>query len=339
MNIDEIYYRLIGKKFDEAVLDFDQLNIDKGTPLEKATIADSFFHIYRVGNIISDLSEPYERFLCYEELLKCIEKHVPDKYKKIHKGTVFYLIAWLAFDIKQYEKALFYMDAALAEDFRLGEEEGNNDRWKNVPIGYLIKLENNINQPAGRVLNSLIGVVDSNIDRANKDCTLGLTREIFVTTIVKLMETKSMSIVSALYIFLLEFDDIYQMLKLRSKEGGSIQPLESHLLMGCVIFESLIKYKYNTQSYNTLGAFKKCDIFLQDYSLIEQDININWENKILKELLDEINDNKFITAFNTIGRLRNCIAHKLDWDDIFDDPENYKKLYDQIVNGIFYLLK
>jgi hypothetical protein len=40
------------------------------------------------------------------------------KYRQIHKGIPFYFMSWLAFDLRNYEKALFYIDAGISEDVR-----------------------------------------------------------------------------------------------------------------------------------------------------------------------------------------------------------------------------
>ena len=59
-----------------------------------------FFEAFSVGNTVNITDRPYERFSDYEELLHIIYKDDPQKYKKIHKGTPFYFLAWTAFNLK-----------------------------------------------------------------------------------------------------------------------------------------------------------------------------------------------------------------------------------------------
>ena len=52
----------------------------------------------------------------YKRLLKEIKEACNDKYFEIHKGTPFFLIGWYSFLMEIYDEAVFYLDAAMAED-------------------------------------------------------------------------------------------------------------------------------------------------------------------------------------------------------------------------------
>src|SRR6266540_6902466 len=60
--------------------------------------------------------QPHDSLSIYEQTLLQISRIDPTLYARIHKGTPFYLMGWLAYEIKDYEKGVFYMDAALSED-------------------------------------------------------------------------------------------------------------------------------------------------------------------------------------------------------------------------------
>lgn len=83
-----------------------------------------------------------------------------------------------------------------------------------------------------------------------------------------------------------------------------------------------------------LGNVFHTTSFKNDFS---QGIGTSAES--LQEILDAINDNTFITAFTTTSRLRNTTGHNLVWDNIFNASENYEKLYQQIINALFYVIE
>ncbi|MGD0778045.1 MAG: hypothetical protein ABSC05_35120 [Candidatus Solibacter sp.] len=85
-----------------------------GTPQQ----GNQFFEVFGPGNIVSNPDRPFERFSDYEELLVRLMATDRDKYQKMHKGTPLGFMSWLAFDLRNYEKALFYMDAGISEDVK-----------------------------------------------------------------------------------------------------------------------------------------------------------------------------------------------------------------------------
>ena len=66
-------------------------------------------------------------------MLNLLRQADQTKYERMHKGTPFYLMSWLAFDLRNYEKGLFYMDSAIAEDIRKTELTADPESWKNQP--------------------------------------------------------------------------------------------------------------------------------------------------------------------------------------------------------------
>lgn len=69
-----------------------------------------------------------ERLNDYEELLKLLRKWNLQRYEQFHKGTPFFWAAYLFFVIRNYEKALFYLDAAIYEDIK-----NEPENWINLP--------------------------------------------------------------------------------------------------------------------------------------------------------------------------------------------------------------
>lgn len=325
------FYLLAPDKIATARLTFQQLKIispDTG---------NRFFESFGPGMPIYQISQPYERFHDYEQLLNIIYSDDPIKYRKLHKGTPFFFLGWAAFDMQNYTKAVYYLDNAISEDMR-----SFPDKWEGTEGTNALKLFLNEHSPVYRVIKDLREVLEVEIKRYNTDTknTLAINSFIqkFVTSLLKIKKNKSArSIVTALYTFVFEFQDRYKEVKLRSGSGGSIEPVLIHLFKGGLLFESLLKQLYPNQSNGkpteTLGDIFKTANFKNAFLQ-----TVNQRSFALRSILEDIKSNDMQTAFNTASRIRNTTGHNLVWDDIFGKPEDYKKLYDQTMNAIFFII-
>lgn len=298
-------------------------------------IGDWFFETFGPGNFIFFPDRPHERFCDYEELLLAIQQADPNKYLQIHKGTPFYYLSWTGFDLRNYEKALYYIDAAISEDIRQ-----NPDDWINLPGSAFLVLRDPNNQVASRTIAQVRHYLENELNRFNshtesRPLTLDSFIENFVRKVVVHQGHTTRTIISAFYVFLLEFFDRYSELKLRNKIGGSIQPFVVHLFKGGLIFESLLKHHYPTKDNGsptkTIGNIFHTEAFKNDFN-----IEVDTSSNTLKEIVASIDDNSMQSAFNTTSKLRNTTGHNLIWDDIFNKPETYRNLFYQELNAIFY---
>ena len=296
---------------------------------------DRFFEAYGPGNTIEVIESPFERFEDYELLLRTLKTDDPDKYEEIHKGTPFYFMAWTAFDLQNYERAVFYMDAAISEDIRK-----DPTKWLENPGSKFLTLSSLDDQVAKRITEKLRNEIEKELNRFNTISKLeAITTEKLVEKFVKvLVQDKSKrSIITALYSFLLEYEDRFQELGLRSSEGGSIEPFLSHLFKGCQIFESLLKHLYpnkdNGQNTETLGDIFETNDFNSDFPNF-----VKTKSTSLNDICKDIKSEDIQTAFNTTYNLRNTTSHNLVWDDIFDDAGNYTKFYQQILNAVLFII-
>lgn len=322
---DKMYF-LTHPLVNLALHHFDQLDIADG---------DNFFATFGPGNIIEGKNKPHERFNDYEELLRLLQQRNRPKYEQIHKGTPFFFLSWLAFDLRNYEKALYYLDAAISEDVK---NSGGN--WINLPGAQFLKL-NGEQHVAERIIVIIKGILEDEIERFNiisglPPITLSDFIDKFVTVLIQDPQTRT--IVSAFYIFLLEKIEREVELNLRSTEGSSIGPIISHLFSGGLIFESLLKKIYPTKDdgspVKVLGHIFNTTVFKNEFT---QGIQTFAESLI--EIVNAINDDLLITAFTTTAKLRNTTGHNLVWDNIFDNSINFRKLYQQIVNALLYVIE
>lgn len=305
---------------------FDNLELAQG---------DIFFSTFGPGNIINATNKPHERFNDYEELLRLLRQRDQQKYEQIHKGTPFFFLSWLAFDLRNFEKALYYLDAAISEDVK---NAGAN--WVDLPGAQFLKLTQQ-QHVAGRVIYKIRELLEIEITRFNQISGISsITLTDFINKFVSILiqDSPTRTIISAFYIFLLEKTERLIELDLRSTEGSSLGPIISHLFGGGLIFESLLKNRYPIKDdgnpVKVLGNVFYTTSFRNDFS---QGIVTSAES--LQEILDAINDSTFITAFTTASRLRNTTGHNLVWDNIFHESANYEKLYQQIINALFYVIE
>ena len=296
---------------------------------------DRFFEAYGPGNTVQVIERPFERFENYELLLSVIKEDDPQKFAQIHKGTPFYFMGWLAFDLKNYERAVFYMDSAIAEDIRKDPTD-----WQNNPGNQFLTLSDS-SQVAERMTKHLRELVDKELSRFNSisnlsDMSLNDFIDKFILVLAK--DTDKHSIITALYSFILEFGVREKELQLRSSNGGSIESALTYLFKGGLIFESLLQHLYpnkdNGDSVKTLGDIYQTSNFKADFLQ-----SVRTSSSSLQDIISSASNNDMQTAFNTASKLRNITGHNLVWDDVFDNTDNFKTLYHQLVNAIFYIIK
>jgi hypothetical protein len=335
-----IISRQFTEKIPDARLVFKQLDI-KGKNPEPGNL---LFQASGPGNIIDIIDRPYERFFGYETLLEDLCADDEDKYKIIHKGTPFYFLAWTAFFMGDYEKAVFYMDAAISED-----KKNLGGKWTEYPAGRFLTLSESRDQAAWIITQELRAEVDTQIERFKKVTNKALTLEKYVNEfVIPLMEDReARSIITALYSYVLEYSDRLILIRLRSDYGGSIEPFLVHLFKGGLIFESLIKKidteiltnKDKAEGKLTIGSFLYDREFRKKYGVEDITEHLEKRFKTLDEIIDYFEDGKNATiAFSAVCAIRNFTGHTLARTGEFKDPEDYTQLYHQVINALFYVI-
>lgn len=334
--MDGKYYILRSERVSLARLIFQQLTI------ENPSTGDRFFEAFGPGMPILEVSQPFERFHDYEQLLNILNSDNPNKYRELHKGTPFFFLGWAALDMRNYTKAVYYLDNAISEDMRSFPKS-----WRGTEGTNALKLIPNEHSPVYRVIKELREVLEEEVRRFNSGTNNSLEVKRFVENFIfdqfELKNGKSgRSIVTAFYTFIFEFQDRFKEVSLRSKLGGSVEPLLIHFFKGALIFESLLKYFYPTVTKGkskikpkTLRPIIESPELRQDYSITEK-IDTS-EITELKTILSSIIDSTVKTAFEVTFKIRNASGHNLVWDDIFDKQDNYKKIYEQIINAMLFI--
>ena len=239
--ISKIYSQLTGHTINEVIVAFEQLEV------KDSHTGDLYFETCGVPNTIELFNAPYERFISYEFLMQKLKEANANKFSLIHKGTPYYFLAWTAFEIRNYGMAVFYMDLALGEDIRkvlpvgktqediakeaLGNPGGN--LWKFIPDGPAIRIIQQLREYVSKALTDFQTRTSGEIkldDFVNKFVIESIAKNV-----------KNRSLISALYSYVCETQDMCETLKIRSQNISSIEPLLDNLFKGGLIFESLLK--------------------------------------------------------------------------------------------------
>lgn len=335
----KIYNQLTKHTIGEAVLAFNQLDI------RDARTGDLYFETYGVPNVLEVFNAPYERFICYEFLMHALKNEDSNKFSLIHKGTPYYFLAWTAFEIRNFRKAVFYMDLSLGEDIRkstssdatreaLSNPGGN--LWKFIPDG-----------PAARVITELKQTMEQTLQDFKSRTSEEILLDEFINKFVIesiVQDVKNRSLISSLYSYLAETNDLYETLKIRSQNLSSIEPLLNSLFNGGLVFESLLKLIADQRSWlisgnkpATLGAFNQINDFLTLFSLSRTDFVTSALD--LPSILSNATDDTLKTSFSITAQLRNTAGHDLRRDDIFQNPDDFKLLADKQMNAILFVVK
>ena len=342
--IAKIYNQLTSHTVNEAVLAFEQLEINDGRT------GDLYFETYGVPNTIELFNAPYERFACYELLMQTLKNEDANKFSLIHKGTPYYFLAWTAFEIRNFSKSVFYMDLALGEDIRKSTAPGKSQTeaarealnnpggnlWKFIPEGPAIRVIQQLKQLIVRELQNFKS-------RTSEEIKLDdFVDKFVIENIVK--DVKNRSLISSLYSYITEVDDLIETLKIRSQNLSSIEPLLNSLFKGGLIFETLLKtiadqkaWRVSGNPPTTLGAFNQINDFLTMFNLPPGDFVTSAPD--LRSILSNATDDTLKTAFSVTAQLRNTAGHDLRRDDIFQNPDDYALLINKQLNAILFVIK
>lgn len=333
-----------GDRHNEALLIFNMYTFDNWYT------GDLFFEKYGTGAPVEGSERPFERYQDYEDLLEILENSDSVKYKIMFKGTPFYIMAWLCFHMKHYEKGVYYMDAAISEDIKkeiqkhriINNTDDRTDEvlasilqpaWLQSHAAHFFTLNSPPDFPGiMKIRDQFKSRLENELTRFINVCGINLTQTDFNNRFVPVLtrEKKSRSIITALYSFLLEYDEIKKIVLLRSSMGGSMEPILTYLFKGGLILESLFKVKY--PNLVTMGDANNEISFVAKYGRFTTTAHS------LTNIVQAITGNDVSNALNTTGKLRNTTGHNLQWDDVFNNAANFDLLYYQQVNAIFYFL-
>jgi hypothetical protein len=298
----------------------------KDRDLQSPAEADKFFHEYGIGNSVDFPTDPYERFEYYRTLLSRLHAAYPQKFAAVHKGTPLYFLSWLAFDLHQFEAALQFMDAAIAEDKRLGtgwfDNPGPQALMLNAPV-----------QVVRRTVEALASRIEKELDRFGKQYGIKFSLDTFLRQFAgPQVKNRTPAIVAAFYAFVLEFDDRSVEIGLRSAPTlGSYQPLFLHLFKGGLLLETVLKDALPQFEGETLARILNSRDFKNKlgFTPVLQEVTIT-------TLCSEATLTTPESAFVTTWRLRHMMGHSLIRQPLPKVPDDYINLAHQEINAFLY---
>jgi len=308
---------------DNFIMEYVALGLDCGSN------ADEYFLFFREKYNLHKDHDPFIQITTYKEFLEILQDTYPNEYKEIHKGTPFYWIGWYSFLAEYYDQAVFYIDAAMSED----KINHPPELWPDsgAAMFFRLKLTNYQLFFRSSTAPELEDVLKQEFKRFNRlNLNDDITIENFVENFVgQIIYHDNTAIITTLYTFILEKDRIMEMIHNRGEYGGTIEPMITHIFKGALIFETLLKMHYEgTMLGNTIEQCKA------KYSF---DFN-QCTPKSFNEIFNYTNQNNTQTAFCITYKLRNKTAHKLNWNESFTES-NYEKIYQNILNAIFFVIQ
>ncbi len=301
---------------------------------------DLLFETFGAGSAAN--TQPYERYHDYELTLILLKQENSNKYELLHKGMPYFFLGWLAFQMRNYEAANFYIVAAIKED----ERKSNGlafDVWINNPAGQFMLLQE-ANHAASVVTIVMRAFVnDSLIRYAINTSTDLIGLDTFVEKFVRvLLSQGDYSVVTALYGFIMGFEDTYHYLLLTGSNPGSLDPVVLHLFQGGRIFEILAKKYYPTTDKSgpieTLGGLLLNSEFRSDFPFFEKD---DFRQKVdsLKDIVYTSTAFDVKTTFENTVKLRNLSGHNMLSIEMSSvSVEDYRKLFEQVITAILLLV-
>lgn len=303
-----------------------------------STAEDEFFSaqppkvIYKVGTEPRELVQVVESFNHYKSMLVQIQRVNPARYKKMHKGTPYYLMGWLSYAMSDYEKAVFYMDAALSEDL------ANNPNWKNTPASSFLMISRDFELSAApEIAKELRTEMDKMMRRYSRSSPNNLTTNRFVNKFIKPHAAipEYRAIATSFNTFVLERKDRLEQIKLRSNHGGSAEPFFTHLFKGALIFESVLKRKITGRTLGDCLSNGAAQLGITNFSYRTCQ-NVNFRD--IPSHLDRLKSDNFQERNIAIAyAIRNTAGHDLGWDDIFKH-KTYSRLLSSLENSILWAI-
>jgi len=274
--------------------------------------------------------------LSYEIIIDLLEKTDPEKYRIIHKGTPFYLLAMGALMIGDFEKGVFFMDAALSED--------KKNNFLDQPAELFLSLDFNDNdQAAYFIVMEIRKIMNEQFKKLNIDGLEKMEIEDISYKLKTLLKQPQLrTLITSFISFIYEFKTNKRMICLSGNSQGSAEPILLHLLKGCVLFESLLK---NSEIGKAIKSTTSKT--LKDYlnsKEIQRELKINqiqksanfeglnpysWDDLIVK--INKLNQCPFNDrAIKTLWGTRNLIGHSIGWPKK-PNSEEFEKIYMMIL--------
>lgn len=297
-----------------------------------------YFQSFHFGTLIK-----YDRpLIAYKEVIRVLKECLIADYEafsNIHKGGPYYWLGYAAFLARDFETAVYFMDAATAEDLRENDEIYHND-LKNIetPALLFIQLKGDHPKQAAKKLvelaetrmNELIDTYNSYQGRMSSlpEISTEYLRSKFFLEALKPHNSKWRSLTTALISYVLEYD-----LRVIQRDlvidPSSKEPFILHLFKGGLLLESLITLNPNNTPPTCCKTLKYKMKHVHKDLGIPKKLNISTDE--LQEVIDILSsaETTIEKSFQIAGKVRNTTGHSLGWEVSISQDE-YRGLFERI---------
>ncbi|MGO9613131.1 MAG: hypothetical protein ACLPX5_08855 [Dissulfurispiraceae bacterium] len=278
----------------------------------------------------------------WEKVLKLIKEIDVKRFKTMHKGTPYYFCGIAAYMMEDYERAVFYFDAALAEDVKNYSSFGGE--LKKAPAVLFLTLNDGVPDQAAKDLvkktKELMGKGLAKFRKKSlEQMDLAELDNLYLSPSVT-QTSEWRSSVTALFSYVLEGRTRRKEFALKSAHGGTREPFFLYLFKGCLIFETLLKLPQGkAYQKKTLGSLLKEQNIASRLG-ISQSFKKQARDKTFDEVVNlcknwrvsgiPFNDRVVWTTYG----IRNTTGHNLSWDTQMSGRD-FNNLADDILFAIF----
>lgn len=223
--------------FRDAVLaEFSALDPSDAEAIER------FFTGLKLPQAFLVSGNPYRSSAAWIHVLDLLRAADAEKYALVHKGTPYYFLAIANYLMENFDRAVFFLDAAVAED-----AVGNPTSWPSMPAGLFLGLdETSSAQFARPVVSNAVTELDLDAGCVSSEGGHLLTADVLRGRLVRVainQDPSLRSVVTALITFLMEHRSRVAELELAPRRGpGSGEACFLHLFKGALVFESLLRH-------------------------------------------------------------------------------------------------
>src|SRR5947199_3082858 len=308
--------------------------------LGAARQADNLFNALRIPIYFGQ--SPSAQIEMWERTLTILRNSDERRYEALHKGTPFYFLGIASYLGQDFERALFYMDCALDQDFRL-----HGPRWYRIPSGMFVRLDDVPDTQAGRELvRDARSLFESCGNAIAADGGTHLSLDGYRARLVNYaiqQEPELRSVVTAFLSFLLEILPRRIQLALAPVGVGTGEPFLLHLFKGAVLFETLLRASPAGRSVvtrnpgATLSHLLKSPAMLQGLMLNgpPKSFSVHTFADVLAGIqADAASGFKFNDrAIRATWALRNTTGHNLAWP-VRPTTKVYEQLFILVLGSI-----
>lgn len=289
-------------------------------PTNDPGLVDRYFSAQKFPYLFAH--SPSAHVDAWERILGILLAEDEQRYREMHKGTPFYFAGTASYLARDFEKALFYMDAALEEDLRLHKRG-----WPKVPSGRFVLLDSDSTEQFARPLVVRTrALFEEVMTKIRNDGGIGLSVDDLRSKLVyPAMNTTpgKRSAVTGLISFLLELQSRITELALAGSQTSTAEPFFLHLFKGAVLFETLLKTSTTGISIQRSQPRATIDHFLREPTIYSAFGFANQPQGLGGDTLDDVfgaikNDESAgldctQRAIRATWGIRNKVGHSMAW--------------------------